>query len=169
MALGRKKGLYEYVAMTGRRIRVLIGFSAEEAERRFDPDEKVKPFIRNCIERVYALDELGMTREDCQDYIRSKGHPLPPPSLCKFCPFKTPFDVYYQSVFEPDDYDRWVEMEADKLFDWKDDLPPEKNHGVFAGKTLPEVLSETEDEFGGMSAAQMHERRMSGHGVASRY
>lgn len=169
VALGRKRGLYEYVAMTGRRIRVLIGFSAEEAERRVDSDEKVKPFIRNCIERVYPLVELGMTREDCQDYIRSKGHPIPAPSLCKFCPFKTPFDVYYGSLFEPDDHDRWVEMERDKIRDWQDDLPPEKNHGVFPGRTLPEVLREAEEEFGGMSAAEMHERRMAGHGVASRF
>ena len=168
-AHGRKKGLYEYVAMTGRRIRVLIGFSAEEAERRKDPDDKVRPFIRNCIERVYPLDELGMTRKDCQEYIRSKGHPAVVPSLCKFCPFKTPFDLFYQSVFEPEDYDRWVQMEAGKLLDWKDDLPPEKNHGVFPGKTLPEVRDEAEEEFGGMTRAEMHERRMAGHGVASRF
>ena len=169
VAAGRKKGLYEYVAITGRRVRVLIGFSAEEAERRIDPDEKVKPFIRNCIERVYPLDELGMTREDCREYIRSKRHPVPFPSLCKFCPYLTAFDVYYKSVNEPEDYDRWVEMEADKLRDWRDEVPPEKNHGVFPGKTLPEVLEEAKEEFGGMSAAEMRERRMAGHGVASRF
>ncbi len=89
VACGRKKGLYEYVAMTGRPIRVLLGISAEEAERRIDPDDKVRPFIRNCIERVYPLDELGMTREDCREYIRSKGHPVPFPSLCTYCPFHT--------------------------------------------------------------------------------
>ncbi len=147
----------------------MIGFSAEEAERRADPDEKVRPFIRNCIERVYPLDELGMTREDCQEYIRSKGHPLPVPSLCVFCPFKTPFDVLHLKTRSPEEYDRWVEMEADKLRDWQDEIPPEKNHGVFPGKTLPEVLEEAEEEFAGMSAAEMHERRMAGHGVASRF
>ncbi|MGP0761735.1 hypothetical protein ACAF95_24710, partial [Escherichia coli] len=94
-----------------------IGFSAEEAERRKDPDDKVRPFIRNCIERVYPLDELGMTREDCREYIRSKRHPIPFPSLCVYCPFHTAFDVYYKSVNEPEEYERWVEMEADKLFD----------------------------------------------------
>ena len=64
VACGRKRGLYEYVAMTGRPIRVLLGISVEEAERRIDPDDKVRPFIRNCVERVYPLDELGMTRAD---------------------------------------------------------------------------------------------------------
>lgn len=58
---------------------------------------------------------------------------------------------------------------ADKLHDWQGELPPDKNHGVFPGKTLPEVRDEAEEEFGGMTSAEMHDRRMAGHGVASRF
>ncbi|MDP9474344.1 MAG: hypothetical protein M3R38_01360 [Actinomycetota bacterium] len=36
-------------------------------------------------------------------------------------------------------------------------------------ESFPEVLEEAEDEFGGMSPAEMHDRRMAGHGVASRF
>lgn len=169
VAEGNKRGFYEYVAMTGRPIRVLIGFTAEEAARRIDPDEKVPPWMRRCVERVYPLAEIGMTRSDCRDYIRSKGHPVPYPSLCTFCPFKTLFDVHYAATFFPDEYRRWVRLETNKLRAWRDKLPPEKNHGVFPGRTLLEVAKEARQEFGGMTDEQMHERRMAGHGVASRY
>lgn len=125
--------------------------------------------MSRCIERRYPLAEMGMTREDCQEYIRSKGHAIPMPSLCTMCPFKTPFDILYQKTFNPGDYERWVELEHNKLRAWQDELTPEKNHGVFPGKTLPQVFEEAQEEFGGMSSAAMHERRMAGHGVASRY
>lgn len=169
VAHGHKQGLYEYVRLTGQKIRVLIGFTAGEADRRIDPAEKVPPWMARCVERVYPLHELGMTREDCQDYIRSLGHPDVYPSLCKFCPWKTPFDLHYQYRFSRRDYHRWVELEANKIRKWADELPPEKNHGVFPGKTLPQALEDSAEEFAHMSDEEMHRRRMTGHGVKSRY
>ena len=110
-----------------------------------------------------------MTREDCQDYIRSLGHPDVYPSLCRFCPWKSPFDLHYQYRFERQDYERWVELESNKIRKWADELPPEKNHGVFPGKTLPQVLDESAEEFAHLTDEEMHRRRMMGHGVKSRY
>lgn len=169
MAHGRKEGLYEYVRLTGQKIRVLIGFTAGEADRRIDPTERVPPWMSRCVERVYPLYELGMTREDCQEYIRSLGHPVPIPSLCRFCPWKTPFDLHYQRRFARPDYDRFVELEANKLRKWEGHLPPDKNHGVFPGKTLPQVLDESAEEFSQLSDEEMHRRLMVGHGNRSRY
>lgn len=80
VAHGKKKGLYEYVALAGQKIRVLIGVSAEEAKKRIDPGEKGPPWVVHNVERLYPLVELGMTRADCQDYIRSLGF-TPPRTL----------------------------------------------------------------------------------------
>lgn len=99
VAPANKKGLYEYVELLGEKITVMIGFDANEIDRRADPEEVVPPWMSACIERVYPLADLGMTREDCNDYIRSKGHPAVFPSLCVFCPFKTHFDVHYAATF----------------------------------------------------------------------
>ncbi len=71
------------------RIRVLIGITAEEAEKRVnDDEEKIPVWMRETADRVYPLVELGMTRADCQDYARSHGLPVPFSSLCKFCPLR---------------------------------------------------------------------------------
>ncbi len=169
VSLGDKRGLYEYVELVGEKISVMIGFTAEELDRRLNPDEKIPKWMQECVRRTYPLADLGMTREDCEDYIRSLGHPPVYPSWCRFCPFETPFDVFYQATFSPEDHDRWVELENNKLRAWAGKLPPEKNHGVFPGKTLGRVLDEAREEFGHMTETQMHERRMAGHGVSSRY
>lgn len=169
VAPANKKGLYEYVELLGEKITVMIGFDAGEIDRRADPEETVPPWMSACIERVYPLAELGMTREDCNDYIRRRGHPAVYPSLCVFCPFKTHFDVHYAATFFPDLYARWISLESNKILAWKDRLPPEKNHGVFPGKTLPDVAHEAREQFGHMTDEELHGRRMAGHGVASSY
>jgi hypothetical protein len=108
-----------------------------------------------------------------QEYIRSLGHPVPFPSLCKFCPFKSDLDLYYQWRFERPDYERWVELERAKLdahAERSPHLPPERNHGVFPGRTLPEVLSDARRKYAHMTDAELHDHRMNhGHGVASKY
>jgi hypothetical protein len=165
----RKRGIREYVELTGEKITLLIGFTAEEADRRIKKDEDLPAWFEACVERVYPLRDLGLTRADCREYIREKGHPPVYPSFCRFCPFSTPFDVYHQWRFDRASHDRWAQLERNKLRKFAH-LPPEKNHGVFPGKTLDEVLEEAKEEFGHLSDQEMREQRMRrGHAVASKF
>lgn len=174
VANGRKRGLYSYTSLTGEKIRVLIGISAEEAGRRIDPDDNVPQWMKANVERLYPLADMGMDRADCQDYIASVGHPVPYPSLCKFCPFKTELDVLYMARFEPEDWQRWVELEANKLAAHTarfPDLPASKNHGVFGeGTDLRSVLQRAREKYRHYTDADLVEHRFShGHCVGSRY
>lgn len=91
---GKKAGLYDYVALTGEPIRVLLGIAAGE-EKRLAKDDSAPQWMRRTIERVYPLLELGWGRRECQDYIRSKGHEVPIPSLCRRCPFKQKLELMW--------------------------------------------------------------------------
>lgn len=169
----KKRALYDYVALSGSKISALIGFSAEEADRRIDPDEKVPKWLSANVERRYPLADLGMTRADCQDLIRSLGHAIPFPSLCLYCPYKSRFDVAYMARFFPVKLARWAVLERRKLREHRvrsPNLPPDKNHGVFGQSTnLPDVARRAVAEHAHMSDHEMHARRMAGHGVASRH
>lgn len=171
VAHGRKRGLYEYVELTGQRIRVLIGFTVDEFDRRVDEkDPNVPVYMKQCIERVFPLAELGMTRSDCQEYIAHKGHPVPYPSLCEFCPFKDEKDLLYMWRFKRDRYLRWVELEQNKFDTWRGHIPPEKNHGVWPGKSLPEVLEKAKIKYGHLSDEELEHHRMThGHCVKSKF
>lgn len=36
---------------------------------------------------MYPLIDLGMSRDDCEDYLNEQGLPIPPKSTCKSCPY----------------------------------------------------------------------------------
>lgn len=169
----RKGALYAYTALTGRKLNALIGFSAEEFGRRVDPDEKVPKWLSENVERRYPLAELGMTRKDCQDLIRSHGFAVPYPSQCRMCPFKTPFDLAYMSRFDRVGLLRWAVHERRKLRAHRrrfPHLPESKNHGVFGSETtLLGVATKAVADHAHLTDAQMHDRRMAGHAVASRH
>ena len=114
-----------------------------------------------------------MTRKDCQDLIRERGFVVPYPSQCRFCPFKTRFDVAYMARFDRVGLLRWAVHERRKLGAHRrrfPHLPESKNHGVFGPETtLLEIAAAAVKEHAHMSDEAMHERRMAGHAVASRH
>ncbi len=173
VSLGNKRGFREFMALVGEKITVMIGLSAEEAERRLAKDDKAPKWMKETVNRVYPLIEMGWTRGDCQDYIRARGFPLPYPSLCRHCPYKTELDILRMSRDDPEGFTEWVDLERNKLDAHSrrfPDLPEEKNHGVFgANATLPEVLERAKEKYAHLTDAQLSEARMAGHGVASRY
>lgn len=172
VAHGNKRGSYEYTALIGEPIRCLIGITAGEAKRRLKPDDTIPRWMRLTVARTYPLVELGMDRADCQRFIRSLGLDPPYPSLCRRCPYKTPADLAYMARFDAEGLAEWIDLERAKLEAHPrrfPGLPPERNHGVFPGKTLPEVIAKAVREHAGMTDDQMHERRMAGHAVASRH
>lgn len=82
----------------------IIGISADEPDRE-------KPSIRSEIKNVYPLLDLRMTRQDCLDWMKSKGYPEPPKSSCTFCPFHS--DEMWIELRESEDWPAIVEFERE--------------------------------------------------------
>ena len=166
VATGNKQGLYNFVRRHGR-IRMLLGMAAGE-ERRVASGEGDTPWMRDCIERVYPLIDLRMDRARCQEYIRSVGMPVPVPSNCMLCPYRSEIELLWLSRSHPDAYTEWVDLEAAKLARFAH--KGERNLGVFGTRRLPEVLRDATSKYGHLSDAELEEHRMShGHCVASKY
>lgn len=71
-----------------------IGISADEPHR-------AKPSREHWITKRFPLLELDMDREDCLEWMRDNGYPVPPRSACTFCPFH--------------DDNSWLALEPDEL------------------------------------------------------
>ncbi|MGV0949233.1 MAG: hypothetical protein ACOYB3_01080 [Azonexus sp.] len=164
---GRKVGFYDFVKTHGK-IRMIIGIAKGEEGRVGAP---LEVWGKACIERLYPLIDLSLDRQGCQDYIKNVGQVVPPPSNCMLCPFMSDIELLWLSKFYPADYAEWVTIEANKIARFKaEGLPDDKNYGVWAKKTLPEVLAKAQVKYAHMTDAQLHEYKMShGHCVKSKY
>ena len=164
---GRKKGLYEFTEKHGK-IRMMIGIAAGEEGRMADPDKEPMKWKRENIKMVYPLVDLGMDRQACQDYIRSLGLDVPPPSNCMLCPFMSEQELLWLYRFYPEDYADWVRIEQNKID--ANVHKGEKNLGVWGKKLLPQVLESAQEKYGHMTNAELEEYKMShGHCVSSKY
>jgi 3'-phosphoadenosine 5'-phosphosulfate sulfotransferase (PAPS reductase)/FAD synthetase len=164
---GRKKGFKEFLAKYGK-IRVLIGIAKGEEKRMADPEKETKVWKRDSIEVVYPLVDIGYGRQECQDYLRAEGKPVPMPSNCRRCPFMSEQELLWMHRFIPDVYNDWVRQEAVKM---AANLHMEdRNLGVWGKKTLPEVLEVAKKKYGHWTDEQLQDYKMShGHCVASKY
>lgn len=81
-----------------------IGISTDEAGRMKDSQVS---YIKN----RYPLIELEMSRQDCIDWLDSKGYPVPPKSSCVFCPFHDDKAWSNLKLNHPADFERAVELE----------------------------------------------------------
>ena len=165
--VGRKRAFYDYREKFGK-LRVMIGITAEEATRRIGDRSGEPKWSQECIDKVYPLVDLGLTRANCQEVIRSFGRPVPLPSNCMMCPFVSPVELLWLWTFRREEYEKWVVFEADKLERCKD--LGDKNYGVNGLKTLPQVLEEAKVKYAGWTTEQLWEYKMShGHGVCSKH
>jgi len=62
-----------------KRIRQWIGISADEAHRMRDSGVKY-------VENTYPLVDLGISRQDCLQWLKRHGYPQPHKSACVWCP-----------------------------------------------------------------------------------
>lgn len=90
--------------------------SDELAKKSSDP-----MWFQESIQRRFPLIELGMDRKACQDYIAKRGHPIPPPSLCIGCHWKSDELVLWTKLRHPLAFARWEAIEAAKLIRWDDE------------------------------------------------
>lgn len=180
----KKKAFYEYKERFGK-LRVILGIAADEDRV---ADEKDLPkWMRECIERVYPLRDWGMTRKDCQEYIKHYGYNVPPPSNCKLCPYLSEVELLWLYRFDRASYDEWVQLEKNKLeknrhmdqvlVEYKNKKGivtrsryENRNFGVWGDKTLPEKLLEAMEKYGHWSDDELKEYKFShGHCVRSKY
>lgn len=108
-----------------------IGFEAgEESRAAKDPNAgKPSAFRRN----RFPLIEWGWCRCRCENYIRSRGYPVPPKSACVFCPYATKGDWQRFAAQLPKQFTRVERMEAAK--------PPTKagkKLSIMGYRTLPD-------------------------------
>jgi hypothetical protein len=184
---GQKKGLKAFAQAHGK-IRCIIGFARGEEKRVADPQaqlmlfgEDPKPernaWMREAVERVYPLIALGWNRADAQQYLASVGAPVPVPSNCMGCAYKSPAELLWTERRYPDFMARWKALEAAKLERCKDEP---KNHGVRGWDeknqrpvTIEDGLARARRDFAGLSDAELdaalEQNRMThGHSAPSR-
>ena len=162
----RKQALYAFTARFGK-IKVLIGIAKGE-ERRIANAATGTKWMDENIDRVYPLVEEGLDRQGCQDAVISYGQPVPPPSNCVMCPFKDEIEVLWTANNYPQEFDRWVELEANKLR--ANEHKGKDNHAVFRARTLRQVLADARVKYADWTAERINEYRFShGHCVASAY
>jgi hypothetical protein len=84
---GQQKGLKAFAQVHGK-IRCIIGFARSEEKRVADPIAQLtllgeqpkaerNAWMREAVERVYPLIEIGWNRADVQQYLVSVGAPVP--------------------------------------------------------------------------------------------
>jgi hypothetical protein len=81
-----------------------LGISTDEAHRQKDSQKA-------WIKHYYPLIEIGMSRNDCLDWMEAKGYPTPPRSACRFCPFHSDTEWIRLKRDEPEEFALAVEFE----------------------------------------------------------
>lgn len=162
--VGRKRAIKEFVD-AGNEIRVLIGFAKGEEKRVADPINF--PKWQQRITRQYPLIDIGFDRADCQNYLMDTISYCPPPSNCMVCPFMDKKELLLLYYDYNEDYQDWVEMEANKI---RANTHADRNLGVFGEKLLPETLKDAQTQYAASSVDELRRHRFShGHCVNSKY
>lgn len=81
-----------------------IGISTDEALR-------IKPSMVEYINNCWPLIDLGMSRQDCLNWMRDNGFPEPPRSACVGCPFHGDDEWANLKNNSPRDFQRAIEAE----------------------------------------------------------
>lgn len=176
---GKKKAIRQFALEHGK-IDVIIGIAKGEEKRAGTNEESKDRWMREAINKVYPLIEIGWGRKECQEYIALTGHDIPLPSNCILCPFMSKQELLYLYRVMPEWYYKWVQLEENKIKKFMHEGDRTKtlkgngelgdNLGVWGKKLLPEILKEAQEEHGHMTDEELHEYKMShGHCVKSKY
>lgn len=87
-------------------IEMLIGISTDEISR-------VKPSRVKYIKNMYPLIDLGMSRQDCINWMLENGYGEPPKSSCIGCPYHNNAHWYDMKINQPEEFSDAVKI--DKL------------------------------------------------------
>lgn len=82
----------------------LIGISTDEAHR-------MKQAEAGYLENQWPLVDMGMSRRDCESWLRVRGYRMPPKSACYFCPYISNARLREMRDKDPDSYDKAVKFD----------------------------------------------------------
>ena len=82
----------------------LMGISTDEIQRAKD---NFLPYVHN----KFPLLDLGMSRQDCLDWMTDKGYELPERSACIGCPYHDNIEWLYLKENHPEEFMDAVEFE----------------------------------------------------------
>jgi hypothetical protein len=174
----RKGGLYAHRERFGP-VRCIIGFAAGEEHRiQADPQLSLlpkrdrRPWYTRCVETAFPLIDLKIDRAGAQRYLRERGLPVPRPSNCRRCFWKSAQELLHLERTDPAALEEWLELEERKLAAWADRTAAAgvRNSGVKGATTLATFLANARTKYGHLTTEQLHEYVMShGHCVASKY
>jgi 3'-phosphoadenosine 5'-phosphosulfate sulfotransferase (PAPS reductase)/FAD synthetase len=113
---GTRKKNYKSFAKKYNKILWMIGISKFEEDRLFNVEKETKLWHKESINVVYPLIDIGYSRQDCQNYIKSVGLPIPFPSSCLMCQYgSVGLELLFMYYTYPDDFYKWVDYEQKKL------------------------------------------------------
>jgi len=81
----------------GETVRMQIGISLDEFIR-------MKPSRVQYIENCWPLVDMGITRDDCKEWMRRNHYPMPPRSSCLGCPFHADAEWRYIRDNAPEEW-----------------------------------------------------------------
>ena len=82
-----------------------LGISLDEIQR-------MKVSLEPWLYMRHPLIDIGMTRQDCLEWMTKNGYPEPPRSACKFCPFHSS-DEWRRLKAMPAEWQEIVQFEKD--------------------------------------------------------
>ena len=106
-----------------RRVRELLGYHATKAPH--PPAESVENWLGYTLEEYTRLSdsrvqfivnrfpfiERQMTRQDCAEYLKRQGLPVPPKSACLSCPYRQASELLHLKRNCPEDWEAAVEFD----------------------------------------------------------
>ena len=82
-----------------------LGISLDEIQR-------MKVSVEKWLYMRHPLIDVGMTRQDCLDWMKNNGYPEPPRSACSFCPFHSSAE-WLRLKQMPEEWSKIVQFEKD--------------------------------------------------------
>lgn len=162
-----KRSYYEFVALNGEPIRLILGFAKGEEHRikngnQFDPKWKKDTMVRH-----YPLIEDGIGRQDCITYNAANLPIKVFPSNCMMCFYQSDQEVLWLFRNHTAVFNEWVRLESNKLEKYKH---KEKNFGVYGKITLTEKLAKAQSLYGHWTDEELNDYKFShGHCIKSKY
>ena len=81
-----------------------LGISRDEVHR-------MKPCELKYVSNRWPLIEMGVTRQDCLNWMEANGHPTPPRSSCIFCPYRSDREWMHLRDNLPNDWLRAIQFD----------------------------------------------------------
>jgi 3'-phosphoadenosine 5'-phosphosulfate sulfotransferase (PAPS reductase)/FAD synthetase len=175
----RRKGGYKHFAKYHGKIRWLVGIAKGEESRVADAEAETARWKKQAVEVLYPLIAEGFGRQECQDYMREIGKPIPMPSNCMYCPYASNhMEILWLWHSYPDNFYDWAAREQKKLDAHAD---ADRNLGVCGrlhkegdrtgeAVTLIDLLEEAKARYPDVTLNELNEWKWShGHCVASKY